>query len=97
LPYQIDFDPQAVADLKSKRAFDRAAVIDAIDRFLSVSPTQVGQSRIKRLRDIDSPQYCLRVGEFRVFYDVIDESVYILRILAKADVDEYLKEMGYET
>ena len=94
--YKVDFDPQAVADLKCLRAFARTAIVDTVERVLTVSPTQTGQSRIKRLRGLDRPQYRLRVDEFRVFYDVEDDLVYVLRVLAKSDVDEYLKEMGYE-
>jgi mRNA interferase RelE/StbE len=96
LPYTVDFDPQAVADLKRLRAFVRTAAVDTVERVLTVSPTQTGQSRIKRLRGLDRPQYRLRIDELRVFYDVEGEVVYVLRILAKSDVDEYLKEMGYE-
>jgi mRNA-degrading endonuclease RelE of RelBE toxin-antitoxin system len=48
------------------------------------------------LRGLESPQYRLRVGDCRVFFDVDSDRVYVPRILAKADVDEYLKEMGYE-
>ena len=96
MPYTVDFDPQAVADLKRLRAFARTAVVDTVERVLTVSPTQTGQSRIKRLRGLDRPQYRLRVDEFRVFYDVEGDLVYVLRVLAKSDVDGYLKEMGYE-
>jgi mRNA-degrading endonuclease RelE of RelBE toxin-antitoxin system len=96
--YNVQFAPEAIADLKRMRAFDRAAVVDTISRVLRTGPTQLGQSRIKRLRGLDSPQYRLRVGENRVFYDVseAEESVRVLRVLSKADVDDYLKEMGYE-
>ena len=31
-----------------------------------------------------------------MFYDVTDTAVYVMRVLAKAAVAEYLKEMGYE-
>jgi mRNA interferase RelE/StbE len=96
VPYAVDFDPQAVADLRRLRAFARTAVLDTVERVLTVSPTQTGQSRIKRLRGLDSPQYRLRVDELRVFYDVEGDVVYVLRILAKSDVNEYLKEMGHE-
>ena len=96
MPYTVDFDPQAVADLKRLRTFARTAVVDTVERVLTASPTHTGQSRIKRLRGLDRPQYRLRVDEFRVFYDVEGDIVYVLRVLAKSDVDEYLKEMGYE-
>jgi mRNA-degrading endonuclease RelE of RelBE toxin-antitoxin system len=96
VPYQVDFDPQAIADLKQMRAYDRTAVLDTIERILSSTPTHVGKTLIKRLQGLDSPEYRLRVGDHRVFYDVSDQDVYILRILTKAKVDEYLREMGYE-
>jgi mRNA interferase RelE/StbE len=84
--------------LRALRAFDRRAVLDIIERVLATTPTRVGQSRIKRLRGVDSPQYRLRVGEFRVFYDVdvAGPEVYVLRVLTKAAVAEYLREVGHE-
>jgi mRNA-degrading endonuclease RelE of RelBE toxin-antitoxin system len=57
-------------DLRNMRAYDRRAVLDTIERVLPSTPTQTSKSRIKRLRGVDSPQYRLRVGDFRVFYDV---------------------------
>jgi hypothetical protein len=53
----------------------------------------LSKSRIKRLRGVDSP-HTGRVGEFRVFYDVAEDEDYILRVLSKPAVAEYLKEMG---
>lgn len=96
MTYEVEFDPQAIDDLKRMRAFDRAAVLETTRRILTIWPTRVGKTRIKRLRGTESPQFRLRVGKIRVFYDVTGNGVYILRILAKADVDEYLKEMGHE-
>jgi len=94
--YKIDFSTEAIDDLRRTRAFDRAAILETIERILTDSPTQTGQSRIKRLRGIDSPQYRLRVGEMRIFYDVDADSVLVIRILPKAAVDEFLKEIGHE-
>lgn len=96
MKYKIDIDPAALTDLRSLRAYDRRAILDMIERVLISAPTHLSKSRIKRLRGVDSPQYRLRVGEFRVFYDVVGSHVYVLRILSKASVAEYLKEMGYE-
>lgn len=94
--YEVDFDPQAVADLRAMRAFKRAAIIDQVGKRLESDPTRTSRTSIKRLRGLDSPQYRLRVGDSRVFYDVSGDQVYVLRVLAKSDVDEYLKEMGHE-
>ena len=65
----VVLDPQAVDDLRSLRAYDRRAILDTIQRVLPSNPQRIGRSRIKRLRGLGSPQYRLRVGEFRVFYD----------------------------
>ena len=96
MKYEVTFDAIAIEDLEPLRAFDRKAILDTIERVLTTTPTQLSKSRIKRLRGLDSPQYRLRVGEFRVFYDVADHLVYVLRILSKAAVAKYLQEMGYE-
>jgi mRNA-degrading endonuclease RelE of RelBE toxin-antitoxin system len=94
--FEVAIDPVALADLRPLRAYDRKAVFDTIERVLTTTPTQTSKSRIKRLRGVDSPQYRLRIGEFRVFYDVAGNEVYVMRVLTKAAVAEYLKEMGYE-
>ena len=96
MKYEVSFDPAALDDVDKLRAFDRKAILDTTERVLTTTPTQVSKSRIKRLRGLDSPQYRLRVGQFRVFYDVIGHEVYVMRILSKSDVAKYLKEMGYE-
>ena len=41
-------------------------------RHLRHDPRKVSRSRIKRLRGVRRPQFRLRVGEIRVFYDVSD-------------------------
>jgi len=90
----VSLDPQAMEDLRRIRAYDRRAILDTIQRVLTSNPERVGRSRIKRLRGLESPQYRLRVGEFRVFYDVAPNEVYVLRILPKSTVEEYLKELS---
>jgi mRNA-degrading endonuclease RelE of RelBE toxin-antitoxin system len=77
---------------------DRRQILDAIERHLRYTPTQIGRSRIKRLRSMNSPTYRLRIGDYRVFYDV-DEMlgiVTILRILSKAQALQYLIEVSDE-
>lgn len=41
----------------------------AIDHHLRHEPSQPSRSRIKRLREVRRPQFRLRVGEVRVFYE----------------------------
>jgi mRNA-degrading endonuclease RelE of RelBE toxin-antitoxin system len=96
MKFEVALDQDALADLGVLRAYDRKTVLDMIERVLTTTPTQISKSRIKRLRGLDSPQYRLRVGSFRVFYDVTDTEVYVMRVLSKAAVAEYLTEMAYE-
>lgn len=74
----------------------RAEVKDRIERHLRDEPTKVSRSRIKRLSGLDRPQYRLRVGEIRIFYDVAEGRVEILAIVPKSRVNEWLKEAGIE-
>lgn len=68
--YDIIFSREAVNDFKKLSARERATVAEAIEQHLRHEPGKVSKSRIKRLRDLEQPQYRLRVGEIRVFYDI---------------------------
>ena len=96
MTFEVKIDSPAMADLQSLRAYDRSAILDSIERILTTAPMQISKSRIKRLRGIVSPQYRLRVGEFRVFYDVRASTVYVMRVLIKSAVAGYVKELGHE-
>ncbi|MGQ0721975.1 MAG: type II toxin-antitoxin system RelE family toxin, partial [Candidatus Eiseniibacteriota bacterium] len=50
--------------------------------------------RIKRLRGMRQPQYRLRVGEMRVFYDVTETEVQVLAIVSKDEVRAWLEQEG---
>jgi len=98
MPYTVEIALQAEADLAALKAFQRAELMDAIDQHLTHTPTAVSRSRIKRLRLLDSPAYRLRVGNYRVYYDVDEplQGVRVLRILGKADSLDYLQSTGGE-
>ncbi|RMD85635.1 MAG: type II toxin-antitoxin system RelE/ParE family toxin [Candidatus Dadabacteria bacterium] len=92
--YELVLAPQAVVDLKELRAYDRARIRDAFERYLRYEPTRVSKSRIKKLRGISRPQYRLRVGELRVYYDVTKNAVEILAIISKERAQAWLEEEG---
>ena len=92
--YEIILAPEAVEDLKLLKAHVRAEVRDAIERHLSREPKKTSRSRIKRLRGLSRPQYRLRVGEVRIFYDVSDVSVAVLAIVAKSGAGAWLAKAG---
>lgn len=92
--YEVVLAPQAVEDLRGLAARARSEVRDAIERYLRHEPTRTSKSRIKRLRGLAQPQYRLRVGEIRVFYDVVDQAIQVLAIVSKAQASAWLEESG---
>ena len=92
--YEIFLSPEAVEDRRRLRAYDWAIIRDAIEKHLRFEPMKVSKSRVKRLQGLSRPQYRLRAGAFRVFYDVAGTEVQVLAIIAKAEVEAWLRELG---
>jgi mRNA interferase RelE/StbE len=65
------------------------AVEAALETHLKHEPGKPSRSRIKRLRGLRRPQYRLRVGDVRVFYDVSCTIVEVLAIVAKSEAESW--------
>jgi mRNA interferase RelE/StbE len=95
MPFAIILAPEAGDDFRSLKANVRATVRAALERHLRHEPRKVSRSRIKRLRGLARPQYRLRVGEVRVFYDVTGgTTVEILAIVTKSEAETWLTRHG---
>jgi mRNA interferase RelE/StbE len=92
--YEIMLSPEAVQDLKRLSAHDRAEIRDMVETHLRHKPLKISKSRIKRLQGLSRPQFRLRSGEYRVYYDVVASRVQVLAIINKAASDEWLKKAG---
>jgi mRNA interferase RelE/StbE len=92
--YAVVLAPGAVREFRRLRAFDRAQVRDAIETHLRDQPMRLSKRRIKRLRGLARPQYRLRVGEIRVFYDVTEDTVEVLAIISKEQAQAWLDDKG---
>ena len=92
MPYEIKYSDEAVEQLRRLRAFDRATVLDNIEQMLRVNPTTESKARVKKLRQPAPTEYRLRVGEFRVYYDVSSQTVHIIQVLSKEEAISYLGE-----
>jgi mRNA-degrading endonuclease RelE of RelBE toxin-antitoxin system len=90
MAFEIVLAPQAVDDLKSLNANIRTAVRAALETHLRHAPARTSRSRIKRLRGLRRPQYRLRVGEIRVFYDISGSTVEVLAIVTKSEAASWL-------
>jgi mRNA interferase RelE/StbE len=94
MKHTVTFAPEAEEDFRRLPAYHRAAVRDAINQHLLHEPTRESVSRIKRLREMAKPQYRLRVGDIRVFYDVSGREVEVLGIVFKPGAADWLRRMG---
>jgi mRNA interferase RelE/StbE len=92
--YEIVFAPAAAKAFSNLPAYNRAAVIDIIEKHLRHEPTRISKSRIKHLRGLAQPQYRLQAGEVRVYCDVTSQTVEILAIVTKAEAATWLTEPG---
>ncbi len=94
MAFAIVLAPEALEDFKKLKANLRAELRDALETHLRHEPRRTSRSRIKRLRGMRQPQYRLRVGDIRLFYDVSSEAVEVLAIMMKSEADEWLKQFG---
>ena len=94
MAFEIILAPEAVRDLRKLRANLRTGVRDAIERHLRHQPTKTSKAGIKRLRGVSRPQFRLRVGDMRVFYDVVGTEVHILAVVSKEQAEKWLRGVG---
>jgi mRNA-degrading endonuclease RelE of RelBE toxin-antitoxin system len=92
--FEIIFAPEAAENFRSLDAHVRGEVRDAIETHLRYEPTKLSKSRIKRLQGLRQPQFRLRIGEIRAFYDVVEDEVHVVAIMTKARAMEWLRERG---
>jgi len=78
--YEIEFTPEANEDLKLFRKFEQKQILDEIERQLAYEPNVATRNR-KEMRPNDVAGWGLRVGRFRVFYN-IDEETYTVSVEA---------------
>jgi mRNA-degrading endonuclease RelE of RelBE toxin-antitoxin system len=94
MPFAIVLAPEAVEDLRRLKANVPATMRRALETHLRRQPEKTSRSRIKRLRGLRRPQYRLRVGDIRVFYDVSGTTVQVLAIVVKSEAEEWLAQFA---
>jgi mRNA-degrading endonuclease RelE of RelBE toxin-antitoxin system len=90
MPYEIILAPEATEDLDELKANLRTEVREGLETHLRYEPEKLSRSRIKRLRKLSQPQYRLRIGDVRVFYDVSGQKVEVLAIVLKSEAATWL-------
>jgi len=67
--YEIEFTPEALQDLKAFRKFEQQKIISGIDTQLKYEPIVETRNRFQ-MRQNDVAEWELRIGKYRVFYNV---------------------------
>jgi mRNA-degrading endonuclease RelE of RelBE toxin-antitoxin system len=78
--YEIEFSEQAFEDLKWFKKLQQNEILDRIEANLKYEPAVFTRNRGRR-RPNDTAEWKLRIGKYRVYYD-IDEEMYVVTIVA---------------
>ena len=79
MTYQIEFKPRAIKDLKAIPVAQHRRVIAKIE---ALQQDLAGD--VKKLTDF-TPEYRLRVGDYRVLFEVEGSTVVVYRVLHRKD------------
>ncbi len=97
MPYKIVLTDTAKAHYRALDARRQTLIKDGLNNHLGHEPMKVSRSRIKRLRQVEHPEFRLRLDPYRVFYDVIGQTVVVLAIVPKQETNEWLNVYGVKS
>lgn len=85
-PHKIEYSAEAREHLRELDARDRAVVVDNVERKLKHEPTEATRNK-KLLRANDLASWELRIGEWRVYYDVQEtlDGIVTVRAVGRKD------------
>jgi mRNA-degrading endonuclease RelE of RelBE toxin-antitoxin system len=95
--YEVLLTDTAKTHYRGLDARGRSLIKQGLKDHLTYEPMKLSRSRIKRLRELEHPEYRLRLDPYRVFYDVSGETVVVLAIVPKDETAEWLEEYGVKT
>jgi len=81
LPYLIEYSPDAEEHLRALTRRQQRIVLDAVERQLTYEPAAETRNR-KPMRPNPLAPWELRIGNIRVYFDVEEQPVPIVRVLA---------------
>ena len=79
MEYRIDFKPKALKDLDSLQRDDARRVVERINRMRNNL-----EGDVKHLTNF-TPEYRLRVGDFRVLFELAGNQITVYRIVNRRD------------
>ena len=80
MTYQLSFKPKAIKDLQAMDMRDRARIMEKIE---ALQDDLAGD--VKKLTNF-TPEYRLRVGNYRVLFEIEDNEIVVYRVRHRKDV-----------
>src|SRR5262249_14747844 len=90
--FDVVVTPAVLRQLRQLRRTDSVRIVDAIESHLHHEPERPTRTGIKRLRAQQDATYRLRVGDFRVFYDVEGRTVTVVAVLHKRETEAFYRK-----
>ena len=90
--FEIRLKPKALRQLKKLKRYYAEQILAAMEKHLCEEPERTSASRIRKLRGKQTATYRLRVGDYRVFYDVGERLVSVIAILHKSETEDLYRE-----
>lgn len=81
--YHYEWTPQARQEIKKLSPDIQERIIDKLNYFLS-SPNPL--TLAKRLKHFEGGQYRFRVGDYRIIFDVEDDTIVVLALGHRRDI-----------
>jgi mRNA-degrading endonuclease RelE of RelBE toxin-antitoxin system len=89
MKYRIRIVVDADAELRAIPPFYRRQIVELIGQLLTTAPAMESKSRIKKLIQPAASLFRLRVGDYRVFYDIEGDQVTVLHVCHKDDCETF--------
>ena len=90
--FDVKFKFEDLAALRKIKSFCAQQILDAIESHLRLEPERTSKTRIKRLRGKQQATFRLRVGDYRIFYDVLENVVSVVAILHKDETPKFYEQ-----
>lgn len=97
MKYEIVLTDAAKEHYRGLDARGQSLIKKGLKDYLTHEPMKLSQSRIKRLRELEHPEYRLRLDPYRIFYDVSGQTVVVLAVVPKDKTEEWLETFGVKT
>ena len=93
--FDLEFKGEALSALRKMKSCYAKEILDAVESDLRLEPERTSKTRIKRLRGKQRATFRLRVGDYRVIYDVVENVVSVVANLHKDETPKF-HEQGEE-